>query len=169
MSQDKIKNVEAVGLAGLEIRSMKEADLEQVLFSEADSYTMPWSREMFLIELAKKGYSYLVVAVDMTDDRIVAHACYWVIFEDLALMNVTVHPDFRRRGIGRKLMAWMIADGIKRGAYRASLEVRTTNRSAIGLYESFGFKTVGTRPRCYGKPEGNGFVMARLLRKIQID
>lgn len=163
-SQSREKPIEAAALVSPGIRLMKEADLEQVLFLEDLSSPMPWSRGMFLSELTRKTYSHLMVAVDPSDNQIVAHVCYWVLFDDLMVMNLTVHPEFRRRRIAWKLISCVIADSIERGAHRASLEVRTTNQSAIGLYESFGFKSVGIRLRCYEKPEEDGLVMTCLLK-----
>ena len=163
-SQVREKPIEAAGLAPRGVRLMKEADLEQVLFSEASSYTMPWSRGMFLSELTSKPYSHLMVALGPSDNQIVGHVCYWVLCEELMVMNLTVHPEFRRRGIGGRLMSCILADGVERGGHWASLEVRTTNQSAIGVYESFGFKSVGIRLRGDEKPEEDGLVMACFLR-----
>ena len=63
--------------------------------------------------------------------------------------NVATHPDYRRRGVARRLLVQALADARQRGARLAMLEVRRSNLAAQKLYESFGFTVVGVRPRYY--------------------
>jgi ribosomal-protein-alanine N-acetyltransferase len=155
---------EAPGVPALvgewEIREMTETDLEAVLHVETASYPGPWTRAMFLAERNEKDYSYLWVAADASTGRIAGYVCFWLLFDELHLLNVAVDPDFRNRGVGRKLVRRMMEYGRERGARSAFLEVRVSNRPARRLYESFGFSVAGVRPRYYRAASEDALVMS---------
>jgi ribosomal-protein-alanine N-acetyltransferase len=141
---------------GIDIREMTEADLEGVLRIENASYPQPWSRAMFLAEWKGKDYSYLWVAADASSGRPVGHVCFWVLFDELHLLNVAVEPGYRNRGVGRELVRRTLEYGRERGARRTFLEVRASNAAARRLYDGFGFAVSAVRTRYYGAPVEDG-------------
>ena len=81
------------------------------------------------------------------------------IFEEGDISNVAVHPDYRGRGISRQMLDMLMREAREDGVTAFTLEVRAGNRPAICLYESYGFRTEGIRPRFYEDPVEDGLVM----------
>lgn len=127
------------------------AELEELLFP-TDS---PWTEEMFWGELAR-CHHYVVVR---EGDDVIGYAGLAVVDVDEAeVRTIGVHPDRQGRGLGRTLLADLLAAA---GDVRVMLEVRTDNTPARTLYESVGFRTLGIR-RNYYRPSGaDAFVMER--------
>ncbi|OQW62674.1 MAG: hypothetical protein A4S17_01415 [Proteobacteria bacterium HN_bin10] len=150
-------------------------DLDLLLQIEQESFAgqRAWTRKMFEAELTGNRFSRIVVAVQERRDetsrtsgepgsrRCVGYGCYWVVFEELRVMNVAVIPAMRRRGIGRRLVEQALADGRAQGAHKALLEVRAANEGAIRLYEQAGFRQVGVRRAYYDKPVDDAILMEK--------
>lgn len=139
----------SAGMTGtmLTIRPMDEADLEAVLAIEQASYPRPWSRGHFQHELSAL-HSFPFVAID-ADGTVAGYLCFTSLFEEAQVLNVAVAPEQRGRGVGRLLMQHSVGLAREKGAEYLALEVRASNVAAISLYESFGFKRTGIRPRYY--------------------
>lgn len=136
----------------LSLVPLAQADLEQVLAIERASFSRPWSRRMFLDELA----------IPLARDRaafwqpsgmVLAYICLWLVADEVQVQNLAVHPQFRGRGLGRWLLLSALHQARAAGALQANLEVRAGNIAAQRLYQSLGFAYQGTRPRYYN-PEG---------------
>ncbi len=145
--------------AGIVIRLMRESDINDVLLIEEASYSTPWTRAMFLIELRDNLHSALWVVVDDEKKRPIGYVCFWVLFDELQLMNLAVHTDYRRKRIGQELLHRVLRQGGEKGVRKVSLEVRDSNIQARGLYEKMGFKVMAVRPRYYRDPDENGLIM----------
>ena len=74
-------------------------------------------------------------------------------------MTLAVDPAARRHGIATALVRYVLADGRRRGARRAVLEVRASNVNAKQLYEKFGFRQVAIRARYYTNPVEDAMIM----------
>lgn len=85
---------------------------------------------------------------------------YWVVAEEMHILNLAVHPQQRRRGIARCLLSTAMSQARELGAQVAWLEVRPSNTQALALYRSFGFKKVGTRPRYYDDTQEDALLLA---------
>ena len=81
------------------------------------------------------------------------------IFEEGDISNVAVHPAYRGRGISRQMLERLMREAREDGVTAFTLEVRAGNYPAIRLYESYGFRTEGIRPRFYDDPVEDGLVM----------
>lgn len=143
----------------IHIMPMVESDLDPVLSIEAASFSTPWSRSMFENELKSNPYSNLFVARERENETLAGYVCFWVVFDELHLLNLSVHPDFRRRGFGEKLARFVLQSGRGKGAQKASLEVRAGNLPAIGLYQKIGFKAAAIRPGYYREPREDALIM----------
>jgi ribosomal-protein-alanine N-acetyltransferase len=86
-------------------------------------------------------------------NEIVGYACRWLHDAAVEIQNVAVHPDWRRRSIGRQLVETLLSEARQAGVRRALLEVRSTNRPALTLYRKLGFRETGTRPGYYSDGE----------------
>lgn len=137
---------------------MTEKDLEQVLQIERASFATAWSERMFRNEL-RSPLSRNLVARCPESGRIAGYINFWVFAGEVHLNNVAVHPDLRNRGIGALLVAQMVVIARKERALWLTLEVRPTNLAAIALYEKFGFRVRGVRPRYYTDTQEDAFIM----------
>jgi len=140
------------------IDRMTERDLGEILQIEQASFPTAWSERMFRNEL-RSPLSRNLVARRPEDGRICGYINFWVFAGEVHLNNIAVHPDLRGEGIGSLLVGEMIAIARKERAFWLTLEVRPSNLAAIGLYEKFGFKVRGVRPRYYTDTLEDAFIM----------
>ena len=138
------------------IRDLTSEDVVEVSRIEQEVFSMPWSPEDFL-EMVEADYAYYYVA---EEDGEIAGCCgIRNIAGEGEITNVVVAEKFRRRGIGRALMEYMLKEAPLHGIGDATLEVRVSNLPAISLYESLGFKGEGVRPNFYEKPKEDALIM----------
>lgn len=140
----------------LRIREMEAADVETVSKLESETFSMPWSAKDFL-EMVEADYAYYCVAE--IDGRIVGCCGIRNIAGEGEITNVMVAADDRKKGIGKKMMEYMLERAGQVGIGSCTLEVRVSNRAAIRLYESLGFKGEGVRPNFYDKPKEDALIM----------
>lgn len=135
----------------LRITELLASDLPEVVAIEQRSNLEPWTRESFLEELLKP-HSFLQVARVREGGRemVAGFICFWLVADELQILNVAVHEAYRRQGIGMALMLDCLQFGFARTAGRAVLEVRAGNLAAQRLYRRLGFRVVGQRPDYYG-------------------
>ncbi len=147
-----------------EIEPMLPEDLEQVLRIEEASFPSPWTREMFEAELRAPSFArQRVLCVRDRDGtrRILGYACYWILFDELHILDLAVHPALRRRGLGSRLLEAILQEGAEARAARALLEVRASNEAAHKLYARYGFRPITVRKGYYRSPREDGWVMER--------
>ena len=135
-------------------------DLDTIVALEERIFTDPWSKSSFQAELVNKKYSHPLVME--LEGRIVAYAVVWHFFGEMHIANIAVHPDYRRMGLGKRFMEYILEHF--GNAEFAFLEVRRSNKAAIKLYQSFGFKVLSVRKRYYHDGE-DALVMVKDLRK----
>jgi len=130
--------------------------LKRVLEIENLSFPTPWSVEAFRDEL-RNSLSRLWGWEE--EDRLQGYICYWITLREIQVLNVAVHPDWRRRGVGKGLIRQAVQSGIAHAVEDLWLEVRTSNRSARSLYEQLGFRAVGRRLHYYRDTGEDAIVM----------
>lgn len=138
------------------IRELTAADVEEVSRIEAETFSMPWSAEDFL-EMVSADYAYYYVAE--FDGEIAGCCGIRNIAGEGEITNVVVAEKHRRKGIGRKMLEYMLERASEAGIGACTLEVRVSNSKAIALYESLGFTGEGIRPRFYEKPVEDALIM----------
>jgi len=146
----------------LSLDRMRPDDLDEVIHIERASFSMPWSRGAFLYELQQNRVARCLVMREGA--HVVGYLCLWEIGEELHITNVAVHPDQRRRGIGRSLVAGVLDDARARKLKLVVLEVRPSNHEARSLYESFGFQVMGRRRGYYYDTGEDALVMEVTLQ-----
>jgi ribosomal-protein-alanine N-acetyltransferase len=141
---------------------MEVVHVPQVVEIERLASAAPWSAGLFLHEL-KVSFSRCRVACTANGTRaVLGYACWWVVADEAHILNLAVHPDHRRSGIGSALVGLVIDDARSNGAGTVSLEVRPDNVAAQGLYGRFQFSRAGVR-RDYYAPGENAIIMTREL------
>jgi len=133
------------------IEKMEREHLDEVLFIETSSSPTPWSKEMFLEELRNPlAHSFVYHQVDEAQGpHLAGFICFRNIGEESELLNIAVHPLYRRKGIGRKLMQYYMELGRAKHIKTFYLEVHVANPPAISLYQGFSYQPVGMRKKFY--------------------
>jgi len=152
-------------IKNVELREMCTADLPEVLAIETESQPHAWTEKIFREELGR-DCSRLVVLVVGTDGGIkrVAGFCnYWLVADEVQLLNIACSVQYRRRGYGELLMRDIVAVAKKRCARLITLEVRSGNVGAISLYEKLGFQRAGLRRAYYADNHEDALVMLLVL------
>lgn len=139
-----------------EIDLITPADLDGIVSIENVSFPSPWPRRVFEREI-KSGTSYNRVM--RMSGIVVGYIVTWTIYDEVHILNVAVHPEFRQAGLGEKLMRDCIAESAEKGLKYAILEVRITNTGAQKLYEKLGFKTIQVRRKYYSDTGEDAYVM----------
>ena len=140
----------------ISIRELTAADVEAVSKIESETFSMPWSADDFL-EMVEADYAYYYVAE--AEGEIAGCCGIRNIAGEGEITNVVVAARFRRKGIGRSMMEYMLERAKEVGIGDCTLEVRISNLPAIRLYESLGFKGEGIRPKFYEKPVEDALIM----------
>ena len=117
-----------------------------------------WSRDSIRSQL-DKNVSYCAVAVD--EDKVVGYIAYEIIVDEGSIVELAVLPEYRRKGVGRKLVELMLTscDGVR----TVCLEVRASNTPAVRLYESVGFRPISVRRDYYDSPKEDAVIMVYSL------
>ena len=139
--------------------------LPEIVALEEACFSAPWTRKMLEAELRGNPFAHFLVA--WLQDRsgggaestIVGYHCFWIVFEELRLMNLAVRGSMRRQGVGRALVLEACRLGAEQAASRAILEVRASNHAARSLYRHMGFSQVGKRPQYYTNPTEDALLM----------
>ena len=140
-------------------------DVPRIMEIEKDGFRHPWSRELIERELGH-AWSQILLAVEPSPgraERVLGYIVFWLVHDEVHVLNVATALEARRRGVGRALMRAAEGTGRSRGARIATLEVRRSNESAIALYLALGYRQVGVRPNYYSEEGEDAIVMVREL------
>ena len=142
----------------MRIEKMNADHVAQVAALEAICFHDPWSENSVASEL-NNPLSYWLVA--MEDDRVAGYVGSQTVVGETDMMNVAVHPDFRRQGIAESLILTLV-EGLKSlDSHCLTLEVRASNGSAIALYEKLGFAQIGLRKNYYSNPKEDALILRK--------
>ena len=138
--------------------------LPHILQIEEACFSTPWTRKMLEAELTGNRFAHFLLAKQTRipsggSTEVVGYLCYWIVFEEVRLMNLAVLNSMRRQGIARTLVIHALQSGVDQGAGRAVLEVRGSNVVAQSLYQGLGFHQVATRPAYYTNPSEDAVLM----------
>ena len=130
----------------------KAVEIEKLCFPD------PWPEVFFVSELNNPGCIYLAV---IEGSELIGYAGLQYVLDEGYINNVAIAPDFRRLGIASKLLSTLEERAKKLGLAFLTLEVRSSNSSAIALYESLGYKPVGRRKNYYERPREDAVLMTK--------
>ena len=135
-----------------------EAELDAVLEIERLSFPTPWARSAFADELSRP-WARLELLHHAPTGRVVAFCNYWLVADELHILNVAVHPEARRHGHAAHLLRHILDEARQSNVRVVSLEVRVSNHAAAALYRKFGFREVGVRPKYYANNGEDALLM----------
>jgi [ribosomal protein S18]-alanine N-acetyltransferase len=143
------------------IRRAGLTDVRSLWEIEQLSYAAPWSLWCFLAEYANSKSTILIAGPPPSEDwETWGFIVFWLVADEMHLLNLAVHPTRRRRGISRSLLTAALVQARAQGAAVAWLEVRPSNQAALNLYQSFGFEEVGVRPGYYTDNDEDALIYA---------
>ncbi|WP_176724124.1 ribosomal protein S18-alanine N-acetyltransferase [Desulfoplanes formicivorans] len=126
--------------------------LEKVCFPR------PWTEREF--ELCFRQGHFHAKGI-FRHERMIAYITFFTLVDEIEIVNLAVHEDHRRKGLGTSLLGALLAHGREHGCTRIVLEVRRSNMAARHLYTHHGFKIVGERKGYYPPSGEDALVMAR--------
>jgi [ribosomal protein S18]-alanine N-acetyltransferase len=135
-----------------------EGDLDAVAALEARCFTNPWTREMLARELAESQVAHVFI-LRLPGVPLAAFCSCWIVAGELHINTIAVDFPYRQQGLGTQLMRWVMAEAARRGAARATLEVRASNEAARRLYERLGFEVAARRSRYYTQPDEDALIL----------
>jgi len=146
--------------ADIHFRAMQESDLPAVLEIERASFSHPWTHGLFLDAL--KNYQCWLM---FEREQQIGHGIISLILDEAHLLNITVKPQYQRRGLGLILLEKLLDEARSQGARECFLEVRASHEVAQHLYHRAGFNEIGRRRDYYPKSGGyeDALVMACTL------
>ena len=142
----------------IRLEQMTDAHVAQIARLEKQCFSDPWSENSVASELNNRLSLWLVALDGAT---VVGYIGSQSVGDEADMMNVAVHPDYRRRGIARELVMGLVAALGEKGVHSLALEVRASNAPAIALYEQLGFTQVGRRPNYYRNPKEDALILRK--------
>ncbi len=141
----------------IRIEPMRLDDLEAVHAIERASFRSPWPPNAYRSELESNRLAAYLVA--RAEGEIIGFGGMWLMVDEAHITTFAIHPAWRRQRIGERLLLAFLDLAIERGAREATLEVRLSNLPARRLYEKYGFRPVGLRPRYYSDDNEDALIM----------
>lgn len=143
------------------IRKMTIEDIDQVLEIEKSSFTTPWSRDAFVVEVTENMLAKYIVAD--YGGMVVGYGGIWLIIDEGHVTNIAVLKEYRGIGIGKEILKGLIDICNERNINAMTLEVRRSNEIAKSLYRQYGFKEYGIRPNYYADDNEDAIIMWRRI------
>ena len=144
------------------IEKMNAAHVPQIAQLEKLCFSDPWSEKSIESELSCRLSLWFVA---LEGETVVGYVGSQTVIDGSDMMNIAVHPDYRRRGIAEKLIHALVSALGEKGSHGLSLEVRASNAPAIALYEKLGFTQVGLRKNYYRNPREDALILRKEMEK----
>jgi [ribosomal protein S18]-alanine N-acetyltransferase len=149
------------------LSALSPVDIDPILDIEGRSFGWPWGRLSFEGEADSPGAGSWVVRMPgpTGGEQVVAYIFFRLIADEVHIFRIAVAPEWRRRGIGARLVAECLAAATRRGARVAVLEVRPSSTEALALYLKFGFRVVATRPGYYSDSGEDALILQKEIKE----
>lgn len=149
-------------MMSLNIEKMTMAHIEEIARLEKECFSSPWSEDGLKSELDNNFARFFVA---FSGGKISGYIGSHNVLGEVYITNVAVFPEFRRNGVGKALVEFLVDEMKSENAEFVTLEVRKSNLSAITLYEKCGFEKVGERKDFYEKPREDAILMTCFFRR----
>ena len=144
------------------LETMNAAHVAQIARLEKICFSDPWSERSIASELDNKLAFWLVATEGET---VAGYIGSQTVMDETDMMNVAVHPDFRRQGIAEALVNGLVKQLKDMGSHCLTLEVRASNVPAISLYEKLGFTEIGRRKNYFRNPREDALILRKEWEK----
>lgn len=135
----------------IDIREIEENELMDLFDVEQSSFKNSYRISTLADMYGKSSYKFLGI---FNRNRLAGYIILLDSIDIYEVIKIAVSPNFRKRGLGKKLLGSVLKDLDK----NLMLEVRVSNQPAINLYESLGFKKINIRKGYYGDTGEDGIV-----------
>jgi ribosomal-protein-alanine N-acetyltransferase len=149
--------------AATTIREMTAADIPPLLEIERDSFPVPWSAGMFMVQLGLSEDTENLVAEE--SGQVIGYISSWYGYEEMHILSIAVEKRRRGSGTAYLLLAEAMGCARRRGCLKVVLEVRVTNGRAQRFYEKHGFTKIGRRKGYYADSGEDALVFEKILEK----
>lgn len=140
------------------IRKAEESDISGIVSLENECFSVPWSKAA-VTDFMKRNDTVVFVA-ELSGETVGYLSVYFVL-DEFYIANIAVGKNFRKKGIGQQLFSALEIECKKENASFITLEVRKSNRPAIGLYEKNGFTAAGERKNFYDNPVEDALIYTK--------
>lgn len=140
------------------ILKMQESHVRQIADLEKICFNDPWSENSIASELDNRLSLWFVAEAD---GNVVGYVGSQTVLGETDMMNIAIHPDYRKQRIATALINTLIDELTKRGSHSLMLEVRASNEPAKSLYDSLGFGSVGVRRNYYRNPKEDALILRK--------
>jgi ribosomal-protein-alanine N-acetyltransferase len=144
------------------IRKTVKGYIDAIFQIEQEQFLHPWKKEFFYRELSH-NIAWFYVAENTKTKEIAGYILFWIIEETLELHDIAVKGSYKKKGIGRLMMEFMMETARDKGVEEMFLEVRQSNVEAVRFYEKFGFMQIDVRKNYYNNPVENALVYRLLM------
>lgn len=138
------------------VRKMTKEDIPQVADLEKAAFSVPWNEQGFADALSQERN---IFSVAEHEGKVIGYCGMYTAADEGEITNVAVAEQFRKNGVGSRIIDYMIKQAVDMGIERIYLEVRLSNEAAQGLYRKYGFCSQGIRKNFYRKPDEDAIVM----------
>ena len=139
----------SVNTFNLKLKPLTTKNLYEMVALDKICFGGLWSWETYEKELSSSNCKLLGIFSNSCSEYLLAMGCFWVILEEAHITILAVNPQYQRQGLGQTLLYFLLKIAVDYSLERATLEVRISNLAAISLYQKFGFKIAGRRPKYY--------------------
>ncbi|SDJ78162.1 ribosomal protein S18-alanine N-acetyltransferase [Salimicrobium halophilum] len=139
------------------VREMTTEDIEQVMWVERASFTVPWPKETFLEEVENNPHAAYFLIEE--DGEVIGYCGAWFFNEGGHITNIAIHPSYRGHKYGKLLFMEVMNEARKHKIRLLTLEVRVSNTTAQHMYRRFGFKPAEVRKGYYADNGEDALVM----------
>lgn len=137
------------------IKKCDTGDSAALFEIESECFSVPWSESALFEALKDEKYIFLSA---VSGGKTVGYIGAFCVLDEVYITNIGVLGDYRKQGIGEKLMREALNESRGRSAAFVTLEVRVGNSPAVALYEKLGFKLSGRRKDFYEKPKEDAYI-----------
>lgn len=146
----------AINMENLTVSVFTKEDISSLAEIEREEFSIPFKEKDFLDIYDSEISSVLVAKVG---DTVVGYVSFTVIIDECSIINFATKNEFKRQGVGKRVMEALLEHGNKIGVKKYFLEVRVSNEGAIALYKKYGFVPVGISKNHFSAPREDAVLM----------